>query len=176
MRILLITGLPATGKTTLARRLAAELGAPLLAKDLIKEPLLDALGAGDAEHSRRLSDLSFDILFALLREAGRAGTDVVLEGNFRAGAHEPALLELQDARIAQVLCRVDEEERQARMRARAGSGDRHAGHGDLAAPPNPVCDTYLELPGPRLLYQQAGAETPLLQSLRDWWRGAPGSL
>ena len=47
-RLLLVTGLPATGKTTLARLLARRFTAPLLAKDVIKEPLLDVLGAADA--------------------------------------------------------------------------------------------------------------------------------
>ena len=54
--VFLVTGLPATGKTTLARALAHALAAPLLSKDCIKEPLLEVLGAPDAHTSRRLSD------------------------------------------------------------------------------------------------------------------------
>ncbi|MGH8284210.1 MAG: AAA family ATPase [Steroidobacteraceae bacterium] len=57
--LIIVTGLPASGKTTLARGLAARHRVPLLAKDLVKEPLLDALGAEDALASRRLSDASF---------------------------------------------------------------------------------------------------------------------
>src|SRR5690349_7421308 len=87
-RVILITGLPATGKTTLARTVAARYGLPLVAKDLIKEPLLDVLGASDAAQSRRLSDASFAILFAIARELHAAGVDMLLEGNFRPGEHE----------------------------------------------------------------------------------------
>jgi 2-phosphoglycerate kinase len=40
----LVGGWPAAGKSTLARSLAAELELPLLAKDEIKEALMDGLG------------------------------------------------------------------------------------------------------------------------------------
>ncbi|GAA0440119.1 AAA family ATPase [Leifsonia naganoensis] len=42
-RALLINGAPASGKTTLARRLCDELGLPLVTKDDIKEALADAV-------------------------------------------------------------------------------------------------------------------------------------
>jgi predicted kinase len=51
----LVGGWPAAGKTTLARALAAELGAAYLSKDEVKEALMDRLGApSDVEQSRRL--------------------------------------------------------------------------------------------------------------------------
>jgi predicted kinase len=51
----LVGGWPGSGKTTLGRALAAELGIAFLAKDEVKEALMDALGApGDVEASRRL--------------------------------------------------------------------------------------------------------------------------
>lgn len=40
----LVGGWPGSGKSTLAVALAAELGLPLLAKDEVKEALVDALG------------------------------------------------------------------------------------------------------------------------------------
>lgn len=51
----LVGGWPASGKTTLARALASELGTAYLAKDEVKEALMDQLGApDDVEESRRL--------------------------------------------------------------------------------------------------------------------------
>jgi predicted kinase len=40
----LVVGWPASGKSTLAAALAAELDLPLLAKDEVKEALMDGLG------------------------------------------------------------------------------------------------------------------------------------
>ena len=39
--VVLVNGIPGSGKTTVARRLAAELGLPLFAKDTVKEAMVD---------------------------------------------------------------------------------------------------------------------------------------
>jgi hypothetical protein len=54
-RFIVISGLPASGKTTLGYRLAHILGLPLLDKDEILEALFDSLGVGDAQWRNRLS-------------------------------------------------------------------------------------------------------------------------
>ena len=91
-RLILISGLPGTGKSTLARVLARRYTLPLICKDTIKEPLFDVIGATDRAASRHLSDASFAAMFALARDCLRAGTDLILEGNFRPGEHEPAVI------------------------------------------------------------------------------------
>jgi predicted kinase len=50
--VVVVTGPPASGKSTIARELADALAAPLIAKDPIKETLFDSLGTGDPAWSR----------------------------------------------------------------------------------------------------------------------------
>jgi len=173
VRLLIVTGLPAAGKTSLAGLLATRYRVPLLTKDAIKEQLLDEAGAVDAATSHRLSNLAFRLLFAGLRPLAVAGVDALLEGNFRAGEHEPPLRALAPARIAQVLCRVTEHTRLQRIAARAGDASRHPGHGEAQAPRDARNDSFLDLPGERWLYAPAADGPPpaqLLRQLDDWWR------
>jgi predicted kinase len=172
-RVILITGLPATGKTTLARTLAARYRLPLVAKDLIKEPLLDVLGAVDAVESRRFSDASFAILFAIARELHAAGVDMLLEGNFRPGEHEQVLRASIPVwtHFAQVLCRVDESERVARLARRRADPERHAGHRDsdlVLAAPAALGDRFLDLPGAQFIHDGAD-DRNALTALDAWW-------
>jgi predicted kinase len=80
-RVVLVSGAPGSGKTSLAGPLAAELGFALLGKDRIKERLHDALGApeSDLAWSQRLGAAAMEVLWALAADAPA----VVLEANFR---------------------------------------------------------------------------------------------
>jgi len=60
---LIITGAPASGKSTLGRQLAAALSLPYLSKDLFKETLFDSLGWQDRAWSQRLGGTSMALLF-----------------------------------------------------------------------------------------------------------------
>ena len=58
----ILSGIPASGKTETGRRLADELSMPFLDKDHILESLFETLGTGDLEWRRRLSRASDAIL------------------------------------------------------------------------------------------------------------------
>lgn len=162
--LIIVTGLPATGKTRLARTFAQQRGWPLLPKDMIKEWLFDRLGSSDAAWSRQLSDASFAILFALARDLITYPSSLVLEGNFRPGEHDDALRSILPTsgssapRCLQVLCRVDEVERRRRLDARAADPDRHPGHLDAVLHTAArTADAFLDLPSERLIHNSSDA-------------------
>jgi predicted kinase len=161
-QLIVVTGLPATGKSTLARELARRLRAPLIGKDLIKESLLDVLGAGDALHSRLLSTASFAVLFAVARELLAVQPRVIMEGNFRPGEHEQPLLHCLPAgsepaaAITQLLCRVEESERIGRLQRRATDPGRHAGHRDAEREAAGDRGGFLNVPGRRMELETGG--------------------
>lgn len=173
--MLLITGLPGSGKSTLATILARRYGVLVLGKDLIKEPLLDVLGAADAAHSKLLSDASFAVLFAVARRALATHPDLILEGNFRPGEHEALVSTIGAARIIQVLCRVAEPARRARLARRREDPARHAGHGDTdpAVAAQRSGDAFLALAGERLTFD-GGESTDAreLAAIDRLWRSA----
>ena len=127
--LLVVTGEPATGKTTLARMLADELGLPLLAKDELKERLFDSRGTGDRAWSRRLGAATFELMFALAADLLAADTSFVIEANFAAES-TPRLRALPAHRPFQVVCTAPADVRRTRFRARAASGARHLDHLD----------------------------------------------
>jgi predicted kinase len=80
--LVLVTGMPSSGKTTVAEALARQLRLPLIAKDAIKESLYDSLGADDEASSGRLGTAAFALLFALARVTLASGASLIVEGNF----------------------------------------------------------------------------------------------
>jgi adenylate kinase family enzyme len=60
--IVVVTGPPAAGKTTIARGLVEHLGLPLFEKDAIKELLYETIGAGDRDRSREIGFAAFALL------------------------------------------------------------------------------------------------------------------
>ena len=138
-RVLLISGPPGSGKTTLARPLAAELGFALLSKDDIKEALYAALGGppGDLDFSRRMSAVAIGLLWAL---APRCPA-VVLEANFRTQSpEERSKLAALDADLLEIYCRVSREEASRRFAERARLERHHPAHPLLAMSPERIAE------------------------------------
>jgi predicted kinase len=62
-RLIIVTGRPASGKTTLARWLAQEIHLPVVSKDSIREVLFERLGWKDRPWAQLLGRVSIDLMF-----------------------------------------------------------------------------------------------------------------
>jgi hypothetical protein len=78
-----VSGPPASGKSTVAPAIAVELGLPLLAKDTIKDALMSVMPVPDVEASRQLGRAA---VAAMLAVAAEAPGGAVIESNFYRSA------------------------------------------------------------------------------------------
>ena len=126
-KVVLVTGAPGAGKTSVAEPLAAALRFPLLSKDPIKEALFDALDgrAGDLAQSRKFSDAAIAVMLAL---AGQF-SQVVLEANFHPhNMRERERIKSLANKIVEVYCCCPAEEMARRFAERAASTRQHPAH------------------------------------------------
>jgi len=118
-----VSGPPASGKTTLARALAPALGLPLIAKDTIKQAPLAELPVPDVPASRTIGRASVAALLAVAAEAPGA----VLESVWHR-SRSLADLDGLPGNLVEVFCRCDPAVATERYARRAGT--RAAGHFD----------------------------------------------
>jgi predicted kinase len=122
--LVVVTGPPGAGKSTIAEAAAERLGLPLIAKDEIKERLHDGLGGEGRAWSQRLGSATFEVLFHVLDELLANGVSVVAEGNF---ARADPFRALPPARVVQVHVTARPDVLRSRFATRPG---RHAVHYD----------------------------------------------
>lgn len=72
MTYVVVSGIPASGKSTLARQLAPLLSLPVLDKDDILDGLFESFGIGDAEWRSKLSRAADDMFCRLAPSLGAA--------------------------------------------------------------------------------------------------------
>lgn len=120
----LVSGPPASGKSTLAPEVASALRLPLVAKDTIKAAIMSVLDVPDVEASRQVGRAS---VAAMLAVAAESPIGAVIESNFYRTLAADELDKLP-GQLVELFCRCAADVAWERYRRRAGI--RHAGHFD----------------------------------------------
>lgn len=127
---ILVTGIPASGKSTLAEKLADELGCPWFSKDKIKEILFDTVGFQSRGEKNKLGLAGMEILYYAAEQCMKQGQLFILENNFETVSREGLLKLLDQYCYTAVTLRLtgDYQALYQRFSERDVSPDRHFGH------------------------------------------------
>jgi len=131
--LVVVSGPGGAGKTTLAHRLAAALGCPVISRDEIKEGMVHASpgfvpGVGD-----ELTVRTLPVFFGVLELLLRAGVTTVAEAAFQDRVWRPRLEPLRGlAEFRIVHCMVDADVALERIRRRRAQQPQRRAHVDSA--------------------------------------------
>lgn len=125
--LILLNGLPASGKSTFGRLLSERSKIPLVSKDYFKEMLGDELGVADVDSSRRYGKIAYRICLEMVESVLMSGGSCILESIFRQ-EDERIFLELvarYGATPLQIQLVCDGETLFRRFAHRFETGQRH---------------------------------------------------
>lgn len=131
--LVVVSGPPGSGKTTLAHSLARAIPCPAICRDEIKEGMAHASGPDfQGGHGDPLTQRTFPLFFEVVTMLITAGVSLVAEAAFQDGRWRPGLAPLTElAHLRIVRCTVDPAVSFERAATRAsGSDARLKAHGD----------------------------------------------
>lgn len=129
--LVIISGPPGAGKTSLALEISRTLGLPMLSKDMFKEAIFDHLPGVDTSDAHRLGIAAVGMMYVFARRQLENGVGVVLESTFDRGKAEHDVRPLLAmAQGANVHCTAPDELILERYEERADDPDRHEVHRD----------------------------------------------
>lgn len=133
-KVILIGGPPGAGKSTLAKFLSKQYSLPIVSKDEFKEMLFDELGSGNREHSKKLGQVSFELMYLTMKKLLRAKADFIVDAYFSHSEFaRKRFYEFQQKfklSILQINLYCDGDVLAKRFKTRFELGERHPGHGD----------------------------------------------
>ena len=130
MYCILVTGIPAAGKSTMAKVMSEKLKLPVISKDTIKELLFDNVGFQSRAEKVKLGIASMEIMYYVAGQLMKAGQAFILENNFEYSSEQgiKSLLEKYQYSVLTITLTGDYKVIYRRFLERENSPDRHRGH------------------------------------------------
>ena len=141
MKLIIIAGMPASGKTYLSKRIQVEFPYLIIEKDAIKERLFDTIGFQNYAGKRQLDVAANAVLFEILEQLYQSNTDAIIVNNFIStdAAKLDKFLEQKRIHCVTVFLNGDPQVFYERYYERDKNGERHLGHAmQLRYPPDPM--------------------------------------
>lgn len=130
MYCILVTGIPAAGKSTMAEVISERLKLPVISKDAIKELLFDNVGFQSRAEKVNLGIASMEIMYYTAGQLMKAGQPFILENNFEYSSENGIknLIEKYHFSALTIILTGDYKVIYQRFLERENSPDRHRGH------------------------------------------------
>lgn len=152
MKTIIIAGMPASGKTTISKRLSEAFGFPILEKDAIKEELFDVIGFQEYSQKRLMDVAATAVLLRCADSLLASGSSLIMVNNFRDTVQQQVqdMLDRSGSKCVTVFFSGDADVFYKRYVERDLRHERHLGH--------VLQDRYPPLPGDPLEYTMTREE------------------
>ena len=152
MELIVIAGMPASGKSTYAKKLSRAVGYPIIEKDNIKEELFDTIGFNCYAEKPRHDVAATAVLLRVADDILSCGQSLIMVNNFRDDAKDALekLIGKYDCRCVIVFFGGDSDVFYRRYVERDNAHARHRGHA--------LQDHYPPWPGDNLEYEMTREE------------------
>lgn len=128
--LIIVSGMPASGKSCFAGYASRKLHIPLVSKDSIKEILFDYIGFKSHEEKTALNNASLFAMLYMARQVLNEDGDIILENNFENNAIVPINKIISEVRcnVVSILFSGEMKTLYKRYIDRSYSPERHRGH------------------------------------------------
>ena len=130
-KVIIITGLPASGKTSIGKQLADIMQIPFVSKDDVKELIFDNFNWSNKDRREEIGKISYNLFYYFVEMLLKSGTDFIVESNFRPKFDNSIWQDLArkySPNFFQVLCFAKKDVLFERFKNRIENGKRHLGH------------------------------------------------